>query len=521
MEILSLNHITAAYPGQNPVLNDISLQINQGDFAVIIGKSGSGKTSLLSLIKGGISTLQITKGALTLFNTPANQLSAQSRAFDVGYLFQNPYHSVVCDTVWHELAFVAENMGLPPQEIHRRVAEISAFFHLEQQLYQPISQLSGGQLQAVALAAVCTGYPRLLLLDEPTSQLDPASARSLLQMVYRLNQELGITIVMVDHRLEDILPLCNRLVLMEKGRLMCSDSPQKTSALMRQNPQVATLLPAAARLCLNQSEVCLTTLQARGQLQTHPHTVPRFDTPQPPKGNRLLYARDIWFCYSNTQPPLLRGADVQLHQGEIQALVGQNGSGKSTLLYILNSALKPLEGKVRKNCATALLPQQVQLLFSYNTVQQELQKTGADTKIVQQIIDQLNLSPLLQQHPYDLSGGETQRLGIALMLCTGADILLMDEPTKGLDNCAKKQIGTLLQQLAAGGKSILLVTHDLDFAAATAHTVCQLSAGKIFQPIPSRNFFVQNRFYTTQAARICRGFCNAVQAEEVAKIAPV
>ena len=488
-------------------------------------------------------------GLIRYKGQPLAELPPERAAGDIGMVFQNPDAQIVMDTVWHELAFGMENLGYPPSVMRSRVAEMAGLFGLEPLIYKSVHELSGGQKQLLNLASVLLLQPKLLLLDEPTSQLDPVAAREFIQTLHRLNEEMSMTIIISEHRLEEVLPLAGRVLLLENGVLQASGSPREfvRGAGGEQYAARRAYLPTASRLFLALSpesgvpleDIPLTvrdgkrwlhTFAAAGQeavaagipLHAAAKTRPRSSKPEAP----LLSAREVTFRYEKEGPEVLRKLNLSLHQGELLAILGGNGAGKSTLLQVLSGLAKPQRGKVdcAKGVTSGFLAQNPLLYFSYDTVQEELlhmaQMAGrskGEAKLeIDRLLEVFELHQVLESHPHDLSGGQQQKLALAMVMLLKPDILLLDEPTKGLDPEAKTRFAALLRQLLEQGISIVTVTHDVEFAARYASRCALLFDGSITAEGTPAEFFSSNYFYTTAVNRMVRDFLpQALTLEDV------
>lgn len=451
-------------------LQDISFQVEQGAFCVLVGSTGCGKTTLLRSLKPELAPAGSVSGSLKLFGKQLVQndhpaMSPSESAQLIGYVMQDPDAQIACDTIWHELAFGLENLGTNPNEIRRRIAEVAHYSGIEPWMHSKTEDLSGGQKQLVNLAAVLALRPQLLVLDEPTSQLDPNAVKQFLFMLSRVNRELGITVVMATHSPEDAaLYATQRVDLDDPGPIASFD--QAAAAMQSRRLQRASLLQHA--------EI-------------------------------VLDISNLYYRFDRRAPWVLRGAYLHVQQATVHALVGGNGSGKTTMLRCLASVLKPQRGKVRNALASsqALLPQDPKSLFVCDTVREELMewadRCGYDQHQAQRVSKRMGLADCAEQHPFDLSGGQQQKLAIAKLLLANPQLLFLDEPTKGLDPQSCAALSQTIKSLADEGHTIVLVTHDLDFAFATADTVSMLFDGEIVCTEPVEGFFKHNLIYRTNA----------------------
>ena len=542
MALIQVDALSFAYPGADRrTLDQISLSIDEEEYVVLCGGSGCGKTTFLRQLKPELTPVGAREGQILYKGQPLEAVPSDVTAMRIGYVQQNPENQIVTDTVWHELAFGLENMALPTSVIRRRVCEMASFFDMEDWFRKSTSELSGGQKQMVNLASVMAMAPEVLILDEPTSMLDPLAARNLLQAVKRINRELGVAVILCEHRLEEVFQDADRVIVMDKGQICRSGSPRQVAAELEQeleDVRIQKALPAAVQIFgeLNRRGIPVGDkefpISIRDGRRTLKHsdlqgqiTVTEKIRLAPKKAgffgkadNSVLEGRELWFRYEEKGNDILRGLQVSLYESEILALLGGNGAGKSTLLKILAGVLKPLRGSVKKatDKKIAMLPQDPQALFLYDSLWEDLLDCAASPEDAQQMAEMLGLADRLASHPYDLSGGELQRAALGKLLLRKADILLLDEPTKGLDGSLKKELAVLLKKLAADGKGILMVTHDPEFAADCAHRCALLFDGTLVSEDEPHAFFRGNRFYTTAAAMIAGDRIEgAVTCEEV------
>lgn len=528
MALLEIKNLSFSF-GEKQVLNNINLSLEAGEFAVLTGPTGSGKSTLLKVIKKELGLKGKITGEIIFEGYRREELPAKE-ALKIGLVLQKPENQIVTAKVYHELAFGLENMGLPREEIESRIGELSSFFGIDSWFWKDTFALSGGQKQILALASVMAAGPSLLLLDEPTSELDPIAAEQFISLLQKLNQELGIAVLLVEHRLDSVLKLADRLIVMEAGKIISEGKPGPTLASLENPKRIA--LPSAAKifLGLGGSGSCPLTVKEGADFLNKYLPQTEFSEIKAEKfGKNVIEISNLWFAYQRFSE-VLKGADLEVSEGEIIALTGGNGSGKSTLLKLLSGLYQPLQGKISlfgQNIKTfkkqelyskliSYLPQNPQDLFLEERVADEIGKGENAEKL----LSEFELTTLAEEHPYDLSGGEQQRLGMAKILKKDAKILLLDEPTKGLDPYWKGKLIEILKNLKKTGVTAIIATHDLDFAARVSDRVGLLFGGRIQALAAPKSFFTKNTFYTTAANRIARKlYPEALTEEEVIGLA--
>lgn len=527
MELLRAEHLTFSY-GNMPILRDISFEVQAGEMVAVCGETGCGKTTLLRLLKRELRPKGMMSGNVYLNGTAYEQLDDKTAACAVGFVMQNPDSQIITDRVWHELAFGLESIGLENAVIKRRIAETASFFGLEDIINQNVSELSGGQKQMLNLASVMIMQPKLLLLDEPTAQLDPVSRKSFLNILHEVNREFHTAVMIVEHQLDGILEMCRRLMILENGQLAYNDTPQAVCRQIDRAKKSFRLMPSAVQITvpLCQGKDCaLTASTAIDLIQKNIQVKPLvLDVPQ--HSSRIIYSfKELWFHYEPKGADILKGFSLDLYENEILFVLGGNGSGKSTFLNIAAGIYKPYSGKIRlsgkkltayKNQALyreclAFLPQDVTTVFVKDSIGEDLQTIHAEKEIYG-----LDISAFLDRHPYDLSGGEQQLCALVKVLSTKPKILLLDEPTKGADAILRRQIADILVRLKAEGMTLLVVSHDTEFAALCADRCALLFGGEIVSADEPHRFFSKNYFYTTQTNRIMRGFDEKIITEKEA-----
>jgi len=521
MAVLRVENLSFTYPQcEKPVLQNISFAVEQGEFVTICGATGSGKTTLLRLLKRELAPLGERTGDIFLDDIRQEALPAREAAYSVGYVMQRPEQQIVTDYVWHELAFGLENMGLEQSAIARRVAEMAAYFDMEDWYDKPVSILSGGQKQLLNLAAVMVMQPRVLILDEPTAQLDPIAAADFIATIRKLNRELGLTVLIIEHRLEEVIPISDRLLVLDHGGLLLEGTPEKVIRNLSGRKDLLRAMPAAVRLyhALGAEGKCpLDVRQGRSYIQERYGNGVRSLPPktEKEKNEPALEMQDVFFRYDRQSRDVLCGLNLTVHSGEIYCLLGGNGSGKSTTMSAAAGLIKPYHGKVKvfgksikeyrnqslyRECLT-LLPQDVQTVFLKNSVREEMEESGAAGMELP-----YDLSHLYDRHPYDLSGGEQQLTALAKVLATRPRLLLLDEPTKGVDAHTKSILADCIRQLKKNGVTVIIVTHDVEFAASCADRCAFVFRGNVVSEGRPETFFAENSFYTTAISRMTRGY---------------
>lgn len=530
VEKIKIKNLIFSYPNsEKTALNDVNLTINQGEFVTICGKSGCGKSTLLRHLKPILTPHGKTSGEIYFYGKSIYDLSDREQAENIGFVMQNPDNQIVTDKVWHELVFGLESLGINSAEIRSKAAEMASFFGIQNWFYENVTNLSGGQKQILNLASVMVMNPTLLLLDEPSSQLDPISAHDFFTMLERINTELGVTIILSEHNLSEVFPLSDKVVVMEDGKITAENTPYKIGEELKQNSMFAAL-PTPTKIYYslgNNSGNCPITIRDGHKWLEKQQINEHFEFKS--EKNRIntepiLELKDVWFRYEKNSDDILKGLSFKVHENEFYAIVGGNGVGKSTALSVISKINKPYRGKVFINDDTkvAVMPQNPQSLFLKKSVLEELYDAVFDVEKekrkneIEYVIKLCELDNLLENHPYDLSGGEQQRVALAKMLLRKPDLLVLDEPTKGLDACFKRKLATILKSLQKNGMTVLMVTHDIEFCAEYADICAMFFDGKIVSEAPPRKFFAENNFYTTSAKRMADGIIeNAVLDKDI------
>ena len=540
MEQLEIRNLSFSYPDAvRETIADVSFSISKGEYVLLCGNSGCGKTTLLRHLKSVLTPTGSRRGEILYNGVPLEQVDGAKQASAIGYVMQNPDDQIVTDKVWHELAFGLENLGVSRETIGLRVAEMASFFGIQSWYHRDISQLSGGQKQLLNLASIMAMQPEILILDEPTAQLDPIAASDFLNTLKKINQELGITVLITEHRAEDIFPVADRVLVMEKGHLAANAGPREIGhSLFDARSPLFPMLPAPMRSfyqCGGTGTAPLTVREGRnwltdvfGEKKPAVRTLPPL--PELPKTEPALHIENVWLRYEKQSPDVLKGLTMTVPSGCLYTIVGGNGVGKSTTLRTICGASKPYRGKIQvfgketkkyprgelfRNCLS-MLPQDPTNLFVKQNVREELEEMNPDKQAQIHAAELCEITHLLDAHPYDLSGGEQQRVALAKVLLTNPRLLLLDEPTKGLDCGFKARFARTLKRLTGEGMTIVMVSHDIEFCAEHADIAAMFFDGQIIASGRPREFFGSNSFYTTSSNRMSRCiFENAVTAEDV------
>ncbi|MBQ2847481.1 MAG: ABC transporter ATP-binding protein [Clostridia bacterium] len=544
MEHFKIENLNFSYPTSKDrkSLDNVSLKIEKGEYIVLCGKSGSGKTTLLRHLKTVLTPYGKRSGEIYFNGTALKAVDNREQSSKIGYVMQNPDDQIVTDKVWHELAFGLESLGCDQKTMRSRVAEMACYFGIQDWFHRDVAVLSGGQKQLLNLASIMAMQPEILILDEPTSQLDPIAASDFLNTVRKINTELGTTVIITEHRLEDVFPYADRAVVMDSGKIIADDTPRNIGKLLHeQNNPMFTAMPTPVRVFFgaNGSGDCpLTVREGRAWLNKEFENEPEikeipYENIDEDIENPALSLKELWFRYEKDAPDILRGVSLEIPKGSISAIVGGNGAGKSTTLKTICGICKPYRGKIKvfgkpvnkfksgelfRNCIS-MLPQDPKSLFVKKTVKEELEEMTKDKNQINDIAQICQITELLDSHPYDLSGGEQQRAALAKVLLTEPKILLLDEPTKGMDSFFKETFASVLFSLKNQGITILMVSHDVEFCAKHADRVSMFFDGQVLTTDTPQKFFGGNSFYTTAANRMGKHiFINAVTAENVVEL---
>lgn len=609
MALFAFEELTFRYPeAPRDALRDVSVAIEPGQFVLVCGQSGCGKTTLLRQFKSVLAPHGHQSGQVLFDGVPLADVPEREQVARIGFVMQDPDAQIVTDKVWHELAFVLESLGCDERTMRLRVAEMASYFGIQHWFHKNVGELSGGQKQLLNLASVMAARPDVLVLDEPTSQLDPIAASDFLVTVHRINRELGTTVVMSEHRLEEVYGLTDRVVVLEEGRVVADGEPRAVAGqLHRAGSPMALALPAAARIAWGvegrpgrrsgEGAPCSDSIEVQGQSRAtdvsvctsmncartpsplrrpyssiveegvalqvgtpltvregrswladevaafppHRWALPAGEACDSASTRTAVELRDVWFRYERDGADVLRGTTLIVPEESLFAVVGGNGTGKSTMLRAICGVARPYRGKITVfgrrlkdwkkaelfRGGVAMLPQDPLNLMVKKTVRGDLEEmldgrgltVEQRTAAVREVAALTDIVPLLDAHPFDLSGGEVQRAALAKVLLNEPRLLLLDEPTKGLDAFFKEKLAALLRSLTARGTTVLMVSHDIEFCASYADRCALFFDGDAVTTNPPRRFFASNSFYTTAANRISRGlFENAVTVEEVVEL---
>lgn len=578
MNLVEIKDFGFSYPeSSRKVLEHVNLNIKEGTLNVIMGRSGCGKSTLLRQLKSVLAPAGEKEGEILYRNIPLRDTDHRTQSQEIGFVMQNPDNQIVTDKVWHELAFGLESLGYDNATIRLRVAEMASYFGIQKWFYKNVSELSGGQKQLLNLASVMAMHPSLLILDEPTSQLDPIAASDFLETVKKINRDIGTTVLLTEHRLQDIIPYADRVFVMDEGTLFLEGKPREIGTKLKEQHHGMFLsmpVPMQIYAGTDSALTCPLTVsegrqwireyieekgikkeqiqQANQRLErqgekNENETAGFFGHLKRQKENTppAIQMKDVWFRYEKDSPDVIQDLSLEVKKGEFYALVGGNGTGKSTTLSLLGRVYQPYSGRIyldgkdlrsfsdrKLYCGyLGVMPQNPQSIFLKKTVLEDLysviggkkEKPSNEypismkkEKAIEGIVSLTHLEGLLERHPYDLSGGEQQRLALAKVLLLRPKILLMDEPTKGMDAEYKEELGSILKKLQSHGMTIFMISHDVEFVAEYADTTGLFFEGNVVTSKKTRDFFAGNNFYTTAANRMARGlFPEAVTGKDV------
>ncbi len=578
MNLVEIKDFGFSYPeSSRKVLEHVNLNIKEGTLNVIMGRSGCGKSTLLRQLKSVLAPAGEKEGEILYRNIPLRDTDHRTQSQEIGFVMQNPDNQIVTDKVWHELAFGLESLGYDNATIRLRVAEMASYFGIQKWFYKNVSELSGGQKQLLNLASVMAMHPSLLILDEPTSQLDPIAASDFLETVKKINRDIGTTVLLTEHRLQDIIPYADRVFVMDEGTLFLEGTPREIGTkLKEQHHGMFLSMPVPMQIYAGTESALtcpLTVSEGRQWIREYieekgikKEQIQQANQRLEKKGEKnenettgffghfkrqkentppAIQMKDVWFRYEKDSPDVIQDLSLEVKKGEFYGLVGGNGTGKSTTLSLLGRVHQPysgriyLDGKDLRSFSDrelyggylGVMPQNPQSIFLKKTVLEDLysviggrkERPSSEypismkkEKAIEGIVSLTHLEGLLNRHPYDLSGGEQQRLALAKVLLLRPKILLMDEPTKGMDAEYKEKLGSILKKLQSHGMTIFMISHDVEFVAEYADTTGLFFEGNVVTSKKTRDFFAGNNFYTTAANRMARGlFPEAVTGKDV------
>lgn len=539
MEIYNVENLSFTYPhSEKSAVDDVSFKVNAGEFVTICGISGSGKSTLLRQLKTCIKPYGIEKGKVFFMGKAIDDVGEREQAKKIGFVMQSAENQSITNKVWHELSFGLESMGIDSENIKKRTAEISAFFGIEKWYEKSIDELSGGQKQILNLAAVMVMQPSVLILDEPTAQLDPIAAEEFISMLRKINSTLGTTVIISEHNLDEVFSISSRIIVMSEGKIIVDNNPQKIAEMLfSQKHKMFCALPSASKIyCLSgESGNCpIDTAGGRKWLFEYSKNINlralKADEEKIQKNKPIIEMKNVFFRYDKKENDILFDVNLKIYGGEIFTILGGNGAGKTTLLTVMAGINKPYSGKMvfekenNKEINIAYMPQNPKALFIKSTVEEDLYDVFSDKNIEKEEIDIsvkravkiCGLENFIKSHPYDLSGGEQQRAAIAKILLMKPKILLLDEPVKGLDTDSKHQIAKILRKITSFGAAVVMVSHDMEFCAEYSDRCTLFFNGNLTGTSKTRDFFSDNAFYTTSAKRMSSGIIdNAVTCKDV------
>ena len=550
MEILCGENLSFKYlEGEKDAISRLNFTINKGEFVVIMGESGCGKSTLLKMIKSELLPAGQESGRLLYKGQEIEEVEERTKVSEIGFVMQNVDAQIVTDRVYHELAFVLESLSYKTEEIRLKVGEMASYFGIEDLFRKKTDELSGGEKQLVNLASVMVTGPELLLLDEPTSKLDPIAASEFISTLHKINVELGTTIVLVEHRLEEVFSIADRVMLMEEGKLLAFDKPRKVGKFLVNHKMIAGAPKAVAlykEMPIPEVNCPLNVKEGKEYIRNNfsntknNSNVSNKDITEKQENvsnEKILELKDIWFRYEKEESDVLRGVNLSVAKGEVFSLLGGNGAGKSTLFSVICGLQKPYRGRVlidklnirkykdkdfygKKIC---MLPQEpINVFFKTQVYEDYIDVLDSSLSLeekeskIKKAADTLKIEGLMKKHPYDLSGGELQKCAIGKLLLLEPEIILLDEPTKGIDGCGKEELVKIIHQLKEKKVTVVTVTHDVEFAADISDRCGMLFDGEILAVETPHNFFGKNNFYTTAVNRMSKDiYDNVIKLEEL------
>lgn len=547
MTQFEIKNLSFAYAkNENNAISNLSFKVNSGEFFAICGSSGCGKTTLLKMLKPELAPKGKKTGEISFYSKDINKLQHKLTTSQIGFVGQNPDYQIVTHTAESELCFALENLGFDSSTIALRLAEISSYFSMGSWLKRNVNELSGGQKQLLSLASVLIMYPKVLILDEPTSQLDPMASEIFIDTLKKINQELGISIIITEHRLENILPYCTSILLLNDGEKVYHGKVQDIFKSNQDLNFFKPSLPTPMRIyseIKNDSPCPITISEGKNWIENlllnKNLQYKSLDKVALTSNNKeIIKVKNLYFKYPNTEKLVINGLNFSVKQNTIHAILGSNAVGKTTLLKLMTGILKTKTGKLKidgKNINSykqnelyssliSVMPQKVETMFSCETVLEQMHYQLSDKNMskdqkqnqISDISNLLGIKDILSHHPYDISGGQMQKLGLALVLLQNPKLIFLDEPTKGMDAKFKIELAKILQNLKSKGITIILISHDTEFCASYCDECSLMFDGKITVTGNRHEFFSNNYFFTTAAKKMSREvFDNTITCEEV------
>ena len=485
--MVELKDVSVTYSSGVDALHNVNLKINDGDFAFVVGASGAGKSTMIKLI---LKEINPTSGSIYVNGYNLNKLRRRripALRRTIGFVFQD-FRLIPSMTVYENVAFVLRVIDAPTKYIRKRVPYVIGLVGLQDKTNAYPDELSGGEKASVAIASAIISDVQVLLLDEPLSQLDPKAVTTVSSMLKRINEELGVTVIVVSHSSEEFIDFCDRLVILENGEIICNDTPYNA----KNNASLLPYFPVCTRLFDERPLNIKSAVSLADKLKEKP-----LENKNENKSEVCVNLKNITFAYNKNQRDILSCLDFKAYKAQINCIIGANGSGKTTLLKVIAGIKKQYFGKSKILGKCSYMPQNVKYLFTKDLVSEEIDAQTAE---------KLSIADCLNQHPFDLSGGQAQKLAFGILLEQDADILLLDEPTKAFDEFSKNDLKSLLFELKAQGKTIIMVSHDLDFVGDIADNVSFLSDGIISKAGGRREVLSSLNFYTTQIRRITKRY---------------
>ncbi|MCX7884203.1 MAG: energy-coupling factor transporter ATPase [Caloramator sp.] len=529
MEVINIQDVTYWYPDcNNRAIEDINLKINEGELVLITGPSGCGKSTLIRLINRVIPDYYggKIKGNVYLNGRDIVSLKMDEIIKNVGMVYQHPEKQIILQDVEREIAFGLENLGFDVNKMKRNVCEVISLLALNFVKNRQTTELSGGEKQRVAIASVVSMNPEIILFDEPISQLDPIGAEEVINSIKKLNRDFGKTILLVEQRLDKCFDIADRIIFMEKGKIIAEGTPNKIPKEIKSRyhlPNITYIFNQAGENFLP-----VNVKQAREAIKDRTFSKP--DIVKKSFNESILEVEKLSFEYEKGLRTL-RNINFQLHKGEILCVMGENGAGKSTLFKIIAGLIKDYTGNILisgKNIKKfdifetikkiGYLSQNPNDYFGRKTVFEEVSYTlknidEFNEKRVKDVLRLFDIDHLKEKNPRDLSGGEKQRVALACTLVADPQILILDEPTRGMDAVAKENLGEIIKKLASQGKSIVLITHDVDFAADYVDTVLIMFGGEVVARGYKDDILCDAIYYSPQISKVFKNKCKVTDSK--------